>query len=197
MDAEHLLVFPDRDVAEQVAAQLEAAGLQGVRVVREALAGEDDSEAHEWGVYVSTPDEPAMPWSSSRWPSATTAGTTATRTAEPADAQRGLRRNGRQVRRRGARLEACSAELQPPGKEGTAMSETYTVSVWSTEGVDGEAFVDAFRSFAAAATESGGAREGMILQDVSDPSRYFIIRRWDDPDAVQRWGSAKRITRRV
>ena len=68
------------------------------------------------------------------------------------------------------------------------MFETYTVSVWSTEGVDGEAFVDAFRSFAAAATESGGAREGMILQDVSDPSRYFIIRRWDDPDAVQRWG---------
>lgn len=59
MDAEHLLVFPDRDVAEQVAAQLEAAGLRGVRVVREALAGEDDSEAHEWGVYVSTPDEPA------------------------------------------------------------------------------------------------------------------------------------------
>jgi hypothetical protein len=59
VDAEHLLVFPDREAAETVAAQLEAAGLADVRVVREALAGEDDSEAHEWGVYVRTPDEPA------------------------------------------------------------------------------------------------------------------------------------------
>ena len=58
MDTEHLLVFPDRDAAELVAAQLEAAGLSDVRVVREALAGEDDSEAHEWGVYVRTPDVP-------------------------------------------------------------------------------------------------------------------------------------------
>ena len=58
MDAEHLLVFPDRDAAERVAEQLEAAGLTDVRVVREALAGEDDSDAHEWAVHVRTPDEP-------------------------------------------------------------------------------------------------------------------------------------------
>jgi hypothetical protein len=58
VETEHLLVFPDRDAAELVAAQLRAAGLSDVRVVREALAGEDDSEAHEWGVYVRTPDEP-------------------------------------------------------------------------------------------------------------------------------------------
>ena len=52
MDTEHLLVFPDRDAADLVAAQLTAAGLSDVRVVREALAGEDDSEAHEWAVHV-------------------------------------------------------------------------------------------------------------------------------------------------
>lgn len=50
--SEHLLVFPDRDVAEQVAAELEDEGFTSVRVVREALAGEDDSEAHEWAVHV-------------------------------------------------------------------------------------------------------------------------------------------------
>ena len=27
--------------------------------MREALAGEDDSEAHEWAVYVRTPSDPA------------------------------------------------------------------------------------------------------------------------------------------
>ena len=28
-------------------------------MVREALAGEDDSEDHEWAVYVRTPSDPA------------------------------------------------------------------------------------------------------------------------------------------
>src|SRR5690242_3068939 len=50
--SEHLLVFPDRDVAEQVAAELRDEGFTEVRVVREAMAGEDDSEAHEWAVHV-------------------------------------------------------------------------------------------------------------------------------------------------
>lgn len=59
MDAEHLLVFPDRDVAEEVADDLRFEDLEEVRVIREALAGEDDSEDHEWAVYVRTPDDPA------------------------------------------------------------------------------------------------------------------------------------------
>ncbi len=50
--SEHLLVFPDREVAEEVAAELDDEGFSEVRVVREALAGEDDSEDHEWAVYV-------------------------------------------------------------------------------------------------------------------------------------------------
>jgi hypothetical protein len=56
---EHLIVLPDRDDAEQLADALEAEGLTEVRVVREALAGEDDSDDHEWAVYVRTPDDPA------------------------------------------------------------------------------------------------------------------------------------------
>lgn len=49
---EHLLVFPERDVAEQVADELTEEGFTEVRVVREALAGEEDDEDHEWAVYV-------------------------------------------------------------------------------------------------------------------------------------------------
>ncbi|GAA2029430.1 hypothetical protein GCM10009740_18790 [Terrabacter terrae] len=52
---EHLIVLPDREVAEELADELESEGLGEVRVVREALAGEDDSEDHEWAVYVRTP----------------------------------------------------------------------------------------------------------------------------------------------
>lgn len=55
MEAEHLLIFPDRETAEDVAADLEHEGFDGVRVVREALAGEDDSEDHEWAVHLVTP----------------------------------------------------------------------------------------------------------------------------------------------
>ena len=57
--SDHLLVFPERDVAEEVAASLSDEGFTDVRVVREALAGEDDSEDHEWAVYVRTPPVPA------------------------------------------------------------------------------------------------------------------------------------------
>jgi hypothetical protein len=49
--SEHLLVFPDRDTADEVAAELVEEGF-AARVVREALAGEDDSEDHEWAVHV-------------------------------------------------------------------------------------------------------------------------------------------------
>lgn len=55
---EHLIVLPERELAESLADDLEAEGLPDVRVVREALAGEDDSEAHEWAVYVRTPADP-------------------------------------------------------------------------------------------------------------------------------------------
>ena len=50
--SEHLLVFPDRDVADEVAEELSGEGFTEVRVVREALAGEDDADDHEWAVYV-------------------------------------------------------------------------------------------------------------------------------------------------
>ncbi len=57
---EYLLVFPDRDDAEEVADELRDDDFTDVRVVREALAGEDDSEDHDWAVYVNvdTIDDP-------------------------------------------------------------------------------------------------------------------------------------------
>ena len=51
--SEHLLVFPDRDDADRIAEDLRDEGFTEVRVVREALAGEDDSEDHEWAVHVT------------------------------------------------------------------------------------------------------------------------------------------------
>ena len=51
--AEYLMLFPERDVAEKIAEDLlEAQEFTDVRVIREALAGEEDDEDHEWGVYV-------------------------------------------------------------------------------------------------------------------------------------------------
>ena len=49
---EYLLVFPERDDAEEVAEELRDDDFAEVRLVREALAGEDDSEDDDWAVYV-------------------------------------------------------------------------------------------------------------------------------------------------
>ncbi len=50
--SDHLLLFPDRDTAEEIASELADEGFSEVRVLRVALAGEDDAEDHEWGVHV-------------------------------------------------------------------------------------------------------------------------------------------------
>lgn len=46
------MVFPDRDDADRIAEELREEGFTEVRVVREALAGEEDDEDHQWVVYV-------------------------------------------------------------------------------------------------------------------------------------------------
>lgn len=50
--SEHLLVFPERDDADEVAEELQEEGFTEVRVIRQPLAGEDDAESDEWAVYV-------------------------------------------------------------------------------------------------------------------------------------------------
>lgn len=50
--SEHLLVFPEREDADEVAEELREEGFTEVRVIRQPLAGEDDAESDEWAVYV-------------------------------------------------------------------------------------------------------------------------------------------------
>jgi hypothetical protein len=50
--SEHLLLFPERDTADEVAAELREEGFTEVRVLRVAHAGADDDEDAEWGVHV-------------------------------------------------------------------------------------------------------------------------------------------------
>jgi hypothetical protein len=57
-DVRHVLVLPDRDIAEEVAGEL--ADRFGVaeepQLVRDALAGEDDAEDAQWLVVVEDAD---------------------------------------------------------------------------------------------------------------------------------------------
>lgn len=50
--SDHLLLFPERDTADEVAAELAEEGFTEVRVIRVAHAGDDDAEDAEWGVLV-------------------------------------------------------------------------------------------------------------------------------------------------
>jgi hypothetical protein len=56
-DVRHVLVLPDRDAAEEVAADLTArfSLAEEPRLVRDALAGEDDAEDAQWLVVVEDP----------------------------------------------------------------------------------------------------------------------------------------------
>ncbi|MFR9724955.1 hypothetical protein ACL02R_16560 [Streptomyces sp. MS19] len=58
-DGRHVLVLPDRDAAEEVAAEVaELLGLpEEPRPLRDALAGEDDAEDAQWLVVVEDPGE--------------------------------------------------------------------------------------------------------------------------------------------
>lgn len=58
-DVRHVLVLPDRDAAEEVAGALgERFGIdEEPRLVRDALAGEDDAEDAQWLVLVGDEDE--------------------------------------------------------------------------------------------------------------------------------------------
>ncbi|MEU7021790.1 hypothetical protein AB0C52_16855 [Streptomyces sp. NPDC048717] len=57
-DVRHVLVLPDRDAAEEVAAELpDRFGVaEEPQLVRDALAGEDDAEDAQWLVVVEDPD---------------------------------------------------------------------------------------------------------------------------------------------
>lgn len=50
--SEHLIIVPDREVAEEIAEELREEGFDDVRVVREAARTEEDDEDHEWAVHV-------------------------------------------------------------------------------------------------------------------------------------------------
>jgi heme-degrading monooxygenase HmoA len=71
------------------------------------------------------------------------------------------------------------------------MAETWTFSEWFIGDSDPTAFISAFDRFAQGATDFGGAAEGMTLQDADDPSHFVVVRRWDGPDAVERWATAQ------
>ena len=74
------------------------------------------------------------------------------------------------------------------------MSETYTCSLWTVPTDRQDDFVPAFQAFAAAADELG-AREGFILQDQDDASRFIVVRCWESVEAVERWQQADRRRR--
>lgn len=59
--SEHLLTFPDRSVAEQVAADLDAEGFTQVRVSRVAASSGRDVSAPGWAVFVRDERLPATP----------------------------------------------------------------------------------------------------------------------------------------
>jgi heme-degrading monooxygenase HmoA len=79
-----------------------------------------------------------------------------------------------------------NAAARPWIEQGEAVNDTYTCSIWIVPAGQEDDFAPAFQQFADGATELGAA-EGFILQDMDDPTRFIVVRRWDNPDALTRW----------
>lgn len=59
--ADHLVILPERDDAEELTDELVGVpGIHSATVVREALAGEEDSEDHEWAIHLDVDDDAAQ-----------------------------------------------------------------------------------------------------------------------------------------
>ena len=60
---EHLLLFPERETADEIATELDEEGFTEVRVLRVAHAGDDDAEDAEWAVHIREEmvDDPSGP----------------------------------------------------------------------------------------------------------------------------------------
>lgn len=71
------------------------------------------------------------------------------------------------------------------------MGDTYTCSIWSVKQGEEDGFIQAFHRFADKATKDFGAREGMILRDTDEPTRFIVIRRWDKAESLLAWAASE------
>ena len=69
----------------------------------------------------------------------------------------------------------------------TTVAEAYTCGIWEVDEGNEERFIEAFKAFAATASEKGGALDGLLLRDVRQRGRFIVVRHWRSSDEMWAW----------
>jgi quinol monooxygenase YgiN len=70
------------------------------------------------------------------------------------------------------------------------MYEIFTYGRFEVEPANEQAFVDAWKEFAAWVTELPGAQTLRLVRDVRNPGRFVSFGQWDDAEAVRSFKSS-------
>jgi heme-degrading monooxygenase HmoA len=77
------------------------------------------------------------------------------------------------------------------------MYEIFTYGRFEIEPGNEQAFVDAWSTFAAWASERPGAGRLRLLRDVRNTGRFVSVGEWEDADAVRAWKSSAEFKKRL
>ena len=77
------------------------------------------------------------------------------------------------------------------------MDETYTSGTWTLAPDKVDAFVEAWREFAAWASARPGAGTLRLACDLQDPARFVSFGRWEDIAAVRAWKADPEFSERM
>ena len=75
--------------------------------------------------------------------------------------------------------------------------ETYTAGVWTVKDGEEAEFIEAWRDFAAWASDTPGVGTMRLTRSVSEPSRFFSFAPWESIEAIQAWKSSPEFKERI
>jgi len=74
-----------------------------------------------------------------------------------------------------------------PGIDSRAMTETYTHGTWSVKPGEEDAFVQAWTEFVTWAGSFAGSGTFRLVRDVDQPGRYMSFAPWESFEAQKAW----------
>jgi heme-degrading monooxygenase HmoA len=77
------------------------------------------------------------------------------------------------------------------------MSEVYSSGAWTVKEGQGEAFVEAWKTFAGWLAEMPGSGTARLVRDLSDPERYLSFAPWESIEAMHDWKNAPEFRERM
>lgn len=75
--------------------------------------------------------------------------------------------------------------------------ETYTAGVWTVKAGEEAEFIEAWRDFAAWASEMPGVATMRLTRNLADPRRFFSFAPWESFEAIQAWKSSPEFRERI